>query len=82
MKKDLFPAETLASDSACIIDSMAIVQKAMAGITNATSGEASETIFSLILKEGRDSIRIDVIKKIPSKMLRRYKEDLTEPLTD
>ena len=61
LRNDLSPAETLPSDSACIIDGMAIVQKVMAGITNATFGEASKTIFSSILKEGRDNIRIDVV---------------------
>ena len=47
--------------SACIIDGMAIVQKVMANTTNASFGEASKSILSAVLREGRVNHQIDVV---------------------
>ena len=61
LAKDFSPVDTIPSNSACIIDGMAIVQKVMANSTNASFGEASKSIFSAVLREGRANHRIDVV---------------------
>ena len=52
LRKDFSPVDTIPSNSACIIDGMAIVQKGMANTTNASFGEASKSVFSAVLREG------------------------------
>ena len=61
LRKDFSPVDTIPSNSACIIDGMAIVQKVMANTTNASFGEASKSILSAVLREGRANHRIDVV---------------------
>ena len=61
LRKEFSPVDTIPSNSACIIDGMAIVQKVMANTTNASFGEASKSILSVVLREGRVNNRIDVV---------------------
>ena len=59
LKKIVHPAENIYTPSVCIIDGMSIAQKVNA--TNKTFTELAEAVLHLVLNEGTESERIDVV---------------------
>ena len=61
LRKDFSSVDTIPSNSVCIIDGMAIVQKVKANTTIVSFGETSNSILSAVLRESRSNRRIDVV---------------------
>lgn len=59
LEKNVSPAEVIPEPSACIIDGMSVVQKMKAN--NKTFAQLAESVLFVVLHEGAQSLRIDVV---------------------